>query len=116
MYSTNLAFPPFFFEAGPNLSSFRKTEMRIMAEQPQHNQVRVNPIQAMPDIRIIIQLRPRQPNVLHDLVFALLRKYNIYVPPVRHLRDLLVEKILHLLGWPGHEWGPLTVLVQTMIG
>ena len=49
-----------------------------MAQQPQHDQVRVKPIQAilMPDIRIIIRLCPQQPNVLHDLVLALPQKHN----------------------------------------
>jgi hypothetical protein len=72
--------------------------MRIMAQLPQHDQVRVKPIQAMLDIWIIIQLCPRQQNVLHDLVFALTQKHDLYVPPVQVLCDLIVEKIPNLLG------------------
>jgi hypothetical protein len=86
-----------FFEATLDLLS-QQTEMRIMDQQPHHDQVCIKPIQAMPDIWTIIRLHPRQPNVLHDLVFALPRKHNLYVPPVQVLCDLLVEKIPHLCG------------------
>jgi len=52
----------------------------------------------MSDVRTIIRLCPRQPDVLHDFVLALLgyfvtRTHNLYSSPVRILCDFLVDEI-----------------------
>jgi hypothetical protein len=48
----------------------QQTEVGIMTQQTQHDQVGVQAIQTMPYVGVVIMLSPRQANVFHDLVLA----------------------------------------------
>ncbi|KAL4936004.1 hypothetical protein BDV06DRAFT_217005 [Aspergillus oleicola] len=79
----------------------KKTEMRVVAKQAQHNQIRIKTIQTMANIRIVQRLRFRVPDVLHDLVFTftrylVAREYNVHSLPILVLGNLLADEILQL--------------------
>ncbi|KAL5047345.1 hypothetical protein BDW71DRAFT_196794 [Aspergillus fruticulosus] len=70
----------------------KKTKVRVMAEQSQHDQIGIETIQTMADVRVVAGLRFSMPDVLHDLVFTftwhfMAGKYNVHTLPLfRKLR------------------------------
>mmetsp|Transcript_36973 Transcript_36973/g.72709 ORF Transcript_36973/g.72709 Transcript_36973/m.72709 type:complete len:240 (-) Transcript_36973:660-1379(-) len=45
-------------------------KMRLMRCQPQHDQVRISPVETVPHVRVVVRRRPLGPNEVHDLVFS----------------------------------------------
>mmetsp|Transcript_31089 Transcript_31089/g.61556 ORF Transcript_31089/g.61556 Transcript_31089/m.61556 type:complete len:243 (-) Transcript_31089:185-913(-) len=82
--------------------------MRLVARQPQHHQVRVLPVHAVPRVRPVP--RPALPlaDVLHDLVLPLPRhllpaEHHLQLRPRRIRRHLLPDEILDRGRHPPHE-------------
>ena len=64
----------------------------------------------MPNVGVVIWLRPGLSNVLHDLVLSLPRhvvagEYDLAFPPVRVFTNLLVHEIFELFRELNHEHG-----------
>lgn len=49
----------------------QQAEVRLVRHQRQHDQVRVQAVHAVALVRLVPRAALRQPDVLHDLVFAL---------------------------------------------
>jgi hypothetical protein len=48
----------------------KKTKVRIVAQEAEHDQVGVEAVQAVANVGVVSRLRLLEPNVLHDLVLA----------------------------------------------
>ena len=86
----------------------QQTKMRIVAQQTKHDEIRIQPVQAMSHVGVVIGLGTRQAYVLHDLVLAFSRDLVAGEDdgdfcPVRVFRDLFVYKVPELIGQAGHE-------------
>jgi hypothetical protein len=83
--------------------------MRIMTQQAQHDQVRVEAIQTVPVVGIVIRLGASEADVLHNLVLALTRHFmarqdDLHISPVGILGNLLVDKISEVRGEFRHKF------------
>src|ERR1700722_4331214 len=76
----------------------KQTKVRVMAEQAEHDEVRIKTVQAMADVRVVVWLSPREADIFHDFVLALAghfvaRKHDLHFTPVGVLRDFLVNEV-----------------------
>jgi hypothetical protein len=87
----------------------QETEMWIVAQQTQHDQVGVEAVQTMAHVGIVIRLCACEAYVFHDLVLALTwylmaGENDLDVAPVGILGDLLVDKVAKVRGKFCHEY------------
>ena len=83
--------------------------MRVVADEPEHDEVSIQPIEAMSDVGIVARLRLCKPDVLHDLVLSFSGHFmpaenDLDASPGCVFSNLLCDKIFELHAEPRHEW------------
>jgi hypothetical protein len=109
-YIDNNASSPSALLLVPAESDFfsQETEVGVVAEQTQHDEIGIEPIETMPGVRIIIRLRLVQPDEFLNLVLSLSGNVvsaedDLDAPPVRVFRDLLIDKVFEMFRETSHE-------------
>ena len=88
----------------------QKTEVRVVTQQTQHDEIGVETVQTVTTVGVVLRLGFRLTDVLHDLVFAfsgdlMTRQHDFHALPVQVLGDLLVDEVFQLLRELRHELG-----------
>ena len=88
----------------------QQREVRVMRQQPKHDQVGIQTVQTVTNVGVVVRLTLRLADVFHDLVFALTgdfmaRQDDFTALPLDILAHLLGDEVFELLRQARHELG-----------
>ena len=88
----------------------QQRKVRVVRDEREHDEVGVEAVEAVPQVRVVVRLHLHAPNVVHDLVLALAghlvaREDDLAPLPRRVQLELHAHKVAQVLAERGHELG-----------